>query len=100
MAKKFRFDPGAEKDIQEAYQWYESQEEGVGNKFLKELNEKIDTIIEKPESRFSDEEGVRRASLKKFPYFIFYLFFPPLIIVVAVWHFSRDRNAWKKRLKK
>lgn len=100
MEEKFQFDTGAQKDIQEAFEWHESQSSGRGEEFLKSLKYKLNQIEKKPESISADTNGVRRRSLKGFPYFIFYTIASPFILIIAVWHFSRDRFGWQNRINK
>ena len=99
MEEKFRFDDGAQKDIREAFEWHESQSNGRGDKFLQALKYKLMQIEKKPESFSKFESEIRKTALKGFPYFIFYTTTPPFILVIAVWHFSRNRLGWKNRLK-
>jgi toxin ParE1/3/4 len=100
LEEKFRFDDGAQKDINEAFEWHELQSTGRGDKFLESLKLKLKQIEKKPEAISADKNGVRKRSLKGFPYFIFYTIASPFILIIAVWHFSRDRFGWKNRLKK
>lgn len=99
MEKRFQFEDGAEQDIQEAYAWHESQSTGRGDEFLKSLKLKLTQIEKKPDSFSADENGVRKTTLKGFQYFVFYTILSPFIVIIAVWHFSRDRFGWKNRLK-
>jgi hypothetical protein len=71
LEEKFQFDAEAQKDIQEAYEWHESQSSGRGDKFLQSLKYKLKQIEKKPESISADKNGVRKGSLTGFPYFIF-----------------------------
>jgi len=38
------FRPEAEEDVQEIYQWYESQQPGLGEEFIRILREKLDIV--------------------------------------------------------
>lgn len=56
-------EPEAEQDITEAYDWYERQRVGLGERFLTSLAEALDRIAEGPQAYPVVERGVRRALL-------------------------------------
>jgi toxin ParE1/3/4 len=83
----------AEIEIAEACKWYENEQNGLGKKFLKEINHYLNLIGENPFQfpiRFS--ERYRFAVLKKFPYFIVFTIQDDLklIYVNSVFHTSRN----------
>jgi hypothetical protein len=41
--------------------------------------------------------GVRRARLRRFPYSVMYLVEPTQVVVIAVFHGSRNPDVWKAR---
>ncbi len=89
--------PGVQSDTREAYDWYEEQLAGLGNKFLDEL-ETYYLKIEKYPAAFSKfYKNYRKAGLKKFPFLIIFTIIKSEIIVFAVFHVKRDP---KKRLKR
>ena len=53
-------------------EWCEDQQSGVGDKFLDEVEAKLEKISQKPESYSKIYKDVRKASLK-FPFNIFYI---------------------------
>lgn len=67
------FKPLAEAEVAEAFAWYSQPDIGMGAEFLDEL-ERIERFI-----RFNPllyprvEEDMRRASLRRFPYSLFYV---------------------------
>ncbi|MBP6739375.1 MAG: type II toxin-antitoxin system RelE/ParE family toxin [Leptospiraceae bacterium] len=94
------FTDEANQDLLEAVNWYEKQQKGIGKKLANEVIIKIKKLEIKPDSFSSDETGLRRASLKSFPYFIYYLHRMPIVLIVAVWHKSRLKNVVEKRVVK
>jgi len=44
MTRRFTVRPRAERDIQSAYDWYESQEPGLGEESLKAARKRLDAI--------------------------------------------------------
>lgn len=41
--------PSAEKEIQEAFNWYEDHKEGLGEKFVRAIHRQIKQVISSPE---------------------------------------------------
>ncbi|UUF12145.1 MULTISPECIES: type II toxin-antitoxin system RelE/ParE family toxin [Flavobacterium] len=64
-------EPRALVDIQEAIDYYESKQNGLGEYFYQVIDEHLDTLSENPffEIRYKDYRGL---PTKKFPFIIFY----------------------------
>jgi plasmid stabilization system protein ParE len=90
--------PDAERDIAEAYRWYEEQRIGLGADFLLCIEEGLAKIQRAPEAYPVVHKNVRRLLIKRFPYGIFYAVEQPVIIVLAVFHERRDPLAWRSRI--
>jgi plasmid stabilization system protein ParE len=93
-----RIRPDAERDIAEAYRWYEEQRIGLGAAFLLCVEEGLAKIQRAPEAYPVVHKNVRRLLIKRFPYGIFYAVEQPVIIVLAVFHERRDPLAWRSRI--
>lgn len=91
-------EPEAELDIADAYDWYEDQRAGLGERFLTAVRECLDRVQAHPLAYPVIEHGVRRALLRTFPYSVLYLTRPDLLIVVACFHGRRDPDVWKGRV--
>lgn len=63
----------AEKDILDAYNWYEDKTEGLGLKFIECIDKKMININNNPFIYQKIYEEIRIAVIKEFPYSIFYL---------------------------
>ncbi|MDJ0674845.1 MAG: type II toxin-antitoxin system RelE/ParE family toxin [Calothrix sp. MO_167.B42] len=90
--------PEAEQDAAEAYAWYEQQESGLGEEFLRCVDACIQSIRRNPQIYRIIHESYRRAVLRRFPYVIFYEFVDETIIIYSVFHCSQDPNKWRSRL--
>lgn len=91
------FRRAAQAEFNAATAWYEGQRPGLGDAFIAEVQRSIATIAEHPE-RFSIAEGdVRAALVSRFPYCVYYRSKPDRLVVIPVFHTSRDPSAWKKR---
>ena len=85
-------------DIEDAYEWYESQRPGLGEEFLAALKSTQSRVIEQPEACPVLHRGTRRALIpQRFPYGLFYRVHGDTIVVVACMHARRDPRRWRRR---
>lgn len=90
--------PEAELDVTQAYIWYEEQELGLGEEFLRRVDDCIQFIRRNPEMYQVAHENYRRAIVRRFPYVVFYEYSETTVIVYAVFHCSQDPKKWRSRL--
>jgi plasmid stabilization system protein ParE len=88
------FRPAADQDVDAAYEWYERQQTGLGDQFLRSLGTTVDRIRVNPELYPRVRGVIRRAVLRRFPYLLFYIVEPERIVVIACLHASRDPETW------
>ena len=91
------FRPEVRNELDEAYSWYESQELGLGDDFLEQVDEALDRICQMPESYTAVYRDVRRTVIQRFPYIIYYRIVSSRVIVIAVFHGRRNSKAWQTR---
>jgi plasmid stabilization system protein ParE len=72
MTEPFIVSPLAERDIAEAFGWYESRSAGLGEFFLRQLNDCFDSIRQRPLMFEIIVDDFRRALVRKFPYAVFF----------------------------
>ncbi len=89
--------PEAQADLDEAYYWYEQRHEGLGADFLLCVEEGLERIRRTPELYPLVHKELRRMLIRRFPYGLFYLVEEEMIVVVAVFHASRDPKQWQSR---
>lgn len=89
--------PEAEKDLDEAFEWYEDNSPGLGIDFLNCVDESLKIIGDTPDIYQKVYKNIRRALTHRFPYGIFYIIEEGMIIVLAIFHAKRDPKIWKKR---
>jgi toxin ParE1/3/4 len=82
----------AEREITDAYTWYESQQSGLGGRFLNQIDYYLDLIGSIPyqyPSRFG--QALHVAPNKTFPYLIVYWVeeAQQIIFVTSIFHTSR-----------
>jgi plasmid stabilization system protein ParE len=82
----------AERDIEEAYRWYELQQTGLGNQFLDEIGIAL-RILKEDADRFPlYVRGFRRKILTRFPYNLFFVIERIEVTVARVLHAKQDHS--------
>jgi len=72
--KHYRLEAEAavEFDIESAFDWYESEEPGLGLEFLEQLRLVYRRILENPLGYEEQRSGIRRGLMRQFPYCLFF----------------------------
>ncbi len=81
----------------EAAIWYESQQEGLGKRFLTSVQNALNRIELNPKMYPIVEDDVHRCLTKIFPFGILFRIKSDTIAVIAVMHLHRDPDYWKAR---
>jgi plasmid stabilization system protein ParE len=89
--------PEAEKDLKNAAEWYERRSDGLGDKFLDEVQIVFETLLEHPEIYPLVHRNTHRAVMNRFPFGIFYRIKEETIVVLTVMHGSRHPRRWQFR---
>ncbi|MEZ6056429.1 MAG: type II toxin-antitoxin system RelE/ParE family toxin [Planctomycetaceae bacterium] len=89
--------PQAERDLTEARDWYSQQAPGLEVSFLSEVDVVFDRIQQNPHLYAAEHRSVRRASLGRFPYIVYYRIDASSIEIIAVLHGSRHPHHWQSR---
>lgn len=99
MSYTVRFTAEALKDIDDAFEYYEEQQSGLGVRFLKSLHEKEIFISNSPFASQEVSKGRRRGVLAVFKFNIIYRIDEgaKTAIILAVMHGSRNPERWEKR---
>jgi toxin ParE1/3/4 len=103
---KVRLHEQAYDDVDEAAQWYDEQEQGLGDEFLAELNAYLASLIERPEAwplwsgARSRKHPVRRRLLSRFPYGIACQVIDDTVVVVAVAAHKKRPGYWAGRIQR
>ncbi|MGI0490880.1 type II toxin-antitoxin system RelE/ParE family toxin [Alkalinema pantanalense CENA528] len=78
--------------------WYEDQELGLGEEFLRCVDACVQFIQRNPEMYPIAHESYRRAIARRFPYVVFYEYSDTIIVVYAVFHCSQNPEKWRSQL--
>ncbi|HJZ68222.1 MAG TPA: type II toxin-antitoxin system RelE/ParE family toxin [Blastocatellia bacterium] len=71
-AHRLKSNPIVDADVEAAFQWYESEKEGLGYEFLDELRAAYRRIRDGPLKYQVLRSGIRRAMTRRFPYAIYF----------------------------
>ena len=97
MNRSLTIQPEAADEANEAFNWYEDRQPGLGHEFYRELTRCLEFVIENPHLARMAHHGLRKRKLDRFPYLIVYRVNDSEISVVSVFHGSRKPAIWKKR---
>jgi toxin ParE1/3/4 len=97
--KPVRFHPDAEAEMIAAVAYYESQQQGLGRRFLASVQDTIDRIQANPLSYHLIDVDVRRCLTRTFPYGVLFRVRPEDLVVIAVMHLHRHPDYWKGRIR-
>lgn len=84
------YTPEALDERDEAFRWYEDRQPGLGFSFLARLERLIAHVLTFPEAFRAHANGRRHAPVRTFPYTVVYTVEPDAVVIVAVFHASRD----------
>lgn len=80
----------AKKELIDAWNWYEDKQIGLGDKFIKEAFQHISIIEINPTSFPSYYKPYRQLPFSIFPYLIIFKVVKSRIIIVSIFHTSRN----------
>jgi len=99
VSKTLILTPQAENDFDNAYDWYESQDPGLGKEFARCVDVKITSLNRAPKQHQVVYKGkIRRALVNRFPFSIYFVEQKDVISVFAILHQYRNPEAWKSRV--
>ena len=86
------FHPEADREYMQAYQWYEKEQKGLGERFERMIGLHIQQIAAGPENYHYSKAPYREVSTDVFPYVIVYKIDKRkrLIFVSAIYHTKRN----------
>ena len=93
----YSFHPDAEKELEEAENYYDNIREELGNRFRAETEMAISRILDFPNAWQGLSQNTRRRALKTFLYGIVYRVKTDEIRILAVMHLHREPGYWRNR---
>lgn len=97
MSFKIKIESVAKMDIQEAIDWYNEQQKGLGKKYYSAIFKHIESLKTSPhfEKRY---DNVHCLPIKKFPFMIHFTIdnTKKIVTIRAVFHTSINPKNWKR----
>jgi len=90
--------PEARAEFDDAFDWYERQRPGLGVDFVAHVQAVFDEIAARPEMYAAVLQDARRATVRRFPYSVYYRIEPQRVVVLAVFHSRRDPKIRQERV--
>jgi plasmid stabilization system protein ParE len=97
MTLRVAFRRAARSEFLAAAARYEAQRPNLGAEFVAEVERCIALAAGRPEAFAVIRRKARRVTARRFPYSIYFQAEPNRIVVLAVFHGSRDPAIWKSR---
>jgi plasmid stabilization system protein ParE len=93
-----RFLSLANREVDDAVQWYEAREEDLSREFLDELDRVVRLVRLHPYAGVQIEPEIRRFLFRRFPYSLIYGLDEKTIVVIAIAPQHREPNYWADRI--
>ena len=92
------FLPAALQEFDQAADWYDQRVPGLRSAFEERVDDTLQLIAARPNAFSYVYRDVRSAVVSQFPYAVYYVTAIDQIVVIAVFHASRDPDVWKARV--
>ena len=97
MIDRIFFDPAAQREFDEAADFYDLQSPGLGERFIDAVYGALDGLSEYPEACPVLLGETRKLVLERFPYSVMFWTNGEIIAVSAIAHQSRRPGYWQNR---
>ena len=92
------FSEGAQQELDDAFNWLEQEQAGLGYRFTADVDEALKRIRQQPHAWHQLGATLRRCLLKHFRYGLIYRIHSEQIEILAVAHTSRQPDYWQNRV--
>ena len=101
MSYKLKIDVDAFTDIQQAQDWYELQQKGLGKRYTNQVKKQINALKKNPYIFSIKYKEIRCKKIDKFPFLIHYKINEELktVNIFAIFHTSRNPEIWNRNNK-
>ena len=97
MSLPLDFHPAVRDELDDAHDWYEQRQPGLGGDFLDEVQRVLAEITANPVRYGFADSDIREGLLNRFPHAVYYRVLADRIRVLAVFHTARDPSRWQSR---
>ena len=95
---EIRFLDIAQRELDEAIEYYNAESPGLGEQFLLEVLSTLERIRQYPTAWSPYTQNTRRCQTRRFPYGVVYQIVETEILIVAVAHLHRKPGYWQDRI--
>jgi len=95
---KIKLHPKAEEDLYEALKYYSQIDVKIKEKFIYHLDSTFEKIIKFPNLYQHETKTIQKVLMDKFPYIVMYEQYQDIIMILAIFHTSRNPNNLKNRI--
>jgi len=92
--------PAAQAELEASITFYESRVEGLGQRFLKEVEETAGRIASSPDAGSPSGGGLRKRLVPGFPFSMFYTVLDDYVLILAIAHQHRRPGYWDRRVER
>jgi toxin ParE1/3/4 len=92
-----KFELEARVELIRTREHYRNITPALGQEFSSAFKECLKNISDFPETFKDLGDDVRRASVPKFPYFVYFVVDPDCIFIYAIAHQKQDQTYWRNR---
>lgn len=98
--KQYRLqaEPAVELDVESAFEWYETEEPGLGFEFVEQVRAAYQLVAQNPFAFQNLRSSIRRALTRRFPYAVYFSVENDTVLILAVLHCARDPAEWQRRV--
>jgi plasmid stabilization system protein ParE len=98
MKRVASFHPEAQQELIGTAVWYDGRREGLGDEFIDVVSDKVVEICRESQRFPIVHDDVRQAMLRRFPYVVYFRLVGERVLVISVFHASRDTDSLWARL--
>jgi len=95
---RFYFHPLADKEFDQAVQYYENCQAGLGIEFAEEVYAAIGRITRYPDAWSKMSRNTRRCLLNRFPYGVIFQLKSGMLRIISVANLHRRPGYWRDRV--
>jgi toxin ParE1/3/4 len=95
ILNKVKFVKEATNELRESVDWYELSAEGLGLRFMDEIDSTIERIALNPTLYQKITAQIRKIQVNKFPFSVFYKIEDSTLIILRIFH---NKRKFKKKI--
>jgi plasmid stabilization system protein ParE len=98
MTLRVVFRRAAKSEFEDAAAWYGEKSPGLGDEFIREIEQAIATAAVAPQRYPLVFGDIRRAVARRFPFAVYFRVRSDMLVVLAVFHGRRNPAIWQRRV--